>query len=125
MLLERFVHDDSNPFIRGACARLALAHRSCLMMTRHLSGAEWAIVAVRNLCEDNAACQAVLAAIERTPASVVASADLDAMGLEVELDKSTGRLVARRRPRPAPAAEDGAAVASAAATEEDKRGDVA
>jgi hypothetical protein len=85
LLLERFVHDDLNPFIR-----------------------EWAVVAVRNLCDAHAGCQAALAAIERLPQGVVPAADLAAAGLEVELDRATGRLRPRYRQ---PAADATAAAA--------------
>lgn len=74
LLLERFTFDDRNPYIR-----------------------EWAIVAVRNLCEGNAGNQALLAAIEQQPSGVVRAAELEEMGLEVELDPATGRLRAKRR----------------------------
>ena len=57
---------------------------------------------MRNLCEDHEQCRAALAAVERTPQGVVPSAELEAAGLEVELDRATGRLRPKR-----PAAAEG------------------
>jgi hypothetical protein len=69
VLLSRFLHDPNNPYIR-----------------------EWAIAAVRNLCEGNVRIQEAIASIEKDPSGVVTNQDLEDIGMEVTVDPQTGKL---------------------------------
>ena len=72
-LLQRCQYDDGNPQMR-----------------------EWALMAVRNLCEGNEGNQAFIEQIERKPRGVAQTDVLDGTGLEVEVDPETGRLRPKR-----------------------------
>eukprot|EP00041_Stephanoeca_diplocostata_P033342 m.1099879 g.1099879 ORF g.1099879 m.1099879 type:complete len:613 (-) comp24318_c1_seq1:222-2060(-) len=75
LLLQHFMYDDNNPWCR-----------------------EWATVAVRNACEGNAENQRVLAAMEKAPSDVANSAELEKYGMEVTVDRESGKLRARKKP---------------------------
>ncbi len=67
---------------------------------------EWALWGVRNLCEGNEAAQRAIADLQACTA--VDSAELQKLGLRVELDKDTGKLkVERREPTDAGAGKKG------------------
>jgi ataxin-10 len=50
---------------------------------------EWALWGVRNMCEGNADVQAAIAELQ--PRAPVASPELDALNMRVELDQATGK----------------------------------
>eukprot|EP00056_Hartaetosiga_gracilis_P013574 m.226030 g.226030 ORF g.226030 m.226030 type:complete len:593 (-) comp13863_c4_seq2:114-1892(-) len=73
-VLERFLHDDNNPFIR-----------------------EWSIVAVRNLCEGNKENQDYIKGTESVPRDIVNKEEVrDMYSVDVEMDEKTGRLKVKR-----------------------------
>lgn len=67
LILNGCRSDDNNPLVR-----------------------EWAIFAVRNICEDNDENQRYIADLK--PQGVAENPDLDKMGLKAVLDESTGKL---------------------------------
>ena len=52
------------------------------------------MLALHNLCEDNQANQAIVAAVESKPHAVVKEDELSMWNMQVELDEATGRLQA-------------------------------
>jgi hypothetical protein len=61
-----------------------------------ITGVEWSVLALHNLCEGNLANQAIVAAVESKPHAVVKEDELSMWDMEVEVDEATGRL----RPTP-------------------------
>lgn len=58
---------------------------------------EWAVLALRNACEGSEANQRFVDSIERTPRDVVNAQDLENAGLEVRVDRESGKLRVRHR----------------------------
>lgn len=56
---------------------------------------EWSLWAVRNLCEGNDRVQESIKGLQVT--DVIQSSDLDQMGLEVEINKQTGKLSLQKK----------------------------
>ena len=63
---------------------------------------EWAILAVRNLTEGCPENQEFIAGIERTPREVVNAEAHAAAGLEVAVDRSTGKVRVKQQQKPDP-----------------------
>lgn len=67
LLLNQCQFDDGSPLVR-----------------------EWAVWAIRNLCEDNTEIQTLIRNLELQ--GVVKNEELDKLGIKIEIDKSTGKL---------------------------------
>lgn len=63
---------------------------------------EWALFAIRNACDDCAENQEVIAKMESTPRKVVNAEELEAAGMEVDIDRHTGRVSVRPPTRAEP-----------------------
>ena len=70
----------------------------CQLDARNPNIREWAILAVRYLTEDESN-REFIQAIESTPREVVNAEELEAAGLEVKIDRSTGKVRMKQQPR--------------------------
>ncbi len=72
------------------CGGVEMLLSSCQLDETAPVAREWALWAVRNMCEGNPAIQQQIAGLEVQSTAV--SPELQKMGMEVQLDKATGKL---------------------------------
>ena len=88
VVLSLFMPDPLNPYLRGEM--IAEQFHSAIF-SHDARFIEWAVVAVRNLTANNDRNQRAFA-IMHNDKPVITAEELEAAGLEVQIDSSTGRL---------------------------------